>query len=116
MPPVERVLASLAAVLSSAELRGAGRSREFLGYVVKETVAGRGGRLTERTVARGALGLPSTFDARLDASVRVRASRVRAALERYYAGDGRGDDVIIVLPPGREVRGRERPRGIAQFL
>jgi TolB-like protein len=93
----------LGRVLGSHAFRRSPRSRDFLAYVVTETLAGRGDRLSERTVARRALQHGPAFDGRMDASVRVRASRVRAALQRYYATEGQRDPVQIELPAGRYV-------------
>jgi TolB-like protein len=93
----------LGRVLRSEAFRRSPRSRNFLAYVVAETLAGRGDRLSERTVARRALQHGPAFDGRTDASVRVRATRVRAALHRYYATEGQGDQLRIELPPGRYV-------------
>jgi TolB-like protein len=87
-------------VLTSSAFAPSRRSREFLSYVVTEQLAGRGDRLSERTVGRRALGLDGTFDGRRDSSVRVRATRVRAALTAYYTGGGALDPVRIELPPG----------------
>jgi TolB-like protein len=90
----------LGRVLRSEAFRRSPRSRTFLAYVVTETLAGRGDRLSERTVARRALQHGPAFDGRTDASVRVRATRVRAALQRYYATEGQRDPLQIELPPG----------------
>jgi adenylate cyclase len=49
------------------------------------------------------LGRADTFDGRFDASVRVRASRVRKSLEAYYADEGRADRLRIELPSGSYV-------------
>jgi TolB-like protein/tetratricopeptide (TPR) repeat protein len=49
------------------------------------------------------LGRADTFDGRFDASVRVRASRVRKSLEDYYADEGRADRLRIELPSGSYV-------------
>jgi adenylate cyclase len=94
------VVSELTKVLSSPPLSKSPRSRDFLAYIVTETLAGRGERLSERTVGRRALGRADTFDGRFDASVRVRASRVRKSLEEYYAGEGSSDRVRIELPAG----------------
>jgi tetratricopeptide (TPR) repeat protein len=67
---------------------------------VTETLAGRGERLSERTVARRALHRAPDFDGKADASVRVQASRVRKSLEEYYATEGAADPVRIALPRG----------------
>ena len=76
------------------------------------TLAGRAERLSERTVGRRALGRSDTFDGRFDASVRVRAGRVRKSLEEYYAEEGRADRVRSScprVPMSRDSSGR-RPR------
>jgi TolB-like protein/Flp pilus assembly protein TadD len=91
---------ALRQILASAAFAGSRRSRDFLAYVVTETLAGRGARLSERTVARHALQYSDSFDGRHDASVRVRASRVRRALEAYYESEGAEDLVRIELPSG----------------
>ena len=71
--------------------------------MVTETLAGRGDRLSERTVGRCALGRGADFNGTASASVRVRASRVRQALGTYHAGEGREDPVRISVPAGRYV-------------
>ena len=91
---------TLTRVLASEAFSGSERSRAFLAYVVTETVAGRGDRLSERTVGRRVLGRGEAFDGQQDASVRVRATRVRKALRAYSEGQGAADLVRIDLPPG----------------
>jgi adenylate cyclase len=97
------VVSELTKVLGSATFGKSPRSRDFLAYIVTETLAGRAERLSERTVGRWALGRADTFDGRFDASVRVRANRVRKSLESYYAHEGRSDGVRIELPSGAYV-------------
>jgi TolB-like protein len=97
------VAEALAAVLASEPFQRSPRSRDFLAYVVTETLEGRGDRLSERTVARGALGRGPDFDGSADSVVRVTATRVRKALEIYYAGAGAHDGVRVVLPAGSYV-------------
>lgn len=109
-PAVEsaEVVAALARVLDSPQFARATRSRGFLAFIVTETLAGRGERLSERTVARGALGRGSDFDGRADASVRVQANRVRKALDEYYAVLGEDDPVRVTLPRGTYIPVFER--------
>lgn len=94
------VISSLNAVLASDGFASSRRSREFLAFVVTEALAGRGDRLSERIVARRALGRPDTFDGRDDSAVRVQATRVRSALAGYYGSVGARDAIRIVLPTG----------------
>ena len=102
-PSSAAVALGLARVLASDTFRGATRSRDFLSYVVTETLAGRGRALSERTVGRYALDRGELFDGRADASVRVRATRVRKALHEYYAKEGAKDPIRIDLPAGNYV-------------
>ncbi len=108
------VVMALKSVLDSDVFRSAWRARDFLAYIVSETLQGRGSRLSERTVGRRALGRGPTFDGRNDSSVRVQARRVRLGLDEYYAGVGAHDEVRIVLPTGTYVpefvRTSVRPR------
>lgn len=97
------VVEALGRVLESRAFRRSPRARGFLAFVVTETLAGRGDRLSERTVARHALGRGHDFDGRDDASVRVQAVRVRRHLEDYYAAEGADDPVRITLARGSYV-------------
>ncbi len=94
------IVAALRRILDSEELRGATRSRDFLAYVVAESLAGRGDLLKGRTVARYALGRSEAFDSATDAAARVQANRLRTALERYYSGTGSAERLVIELPRG----------------
>ena len=76
----------------------------FLGFVVDQTLSGRGGRLKAFSVAREVYGRDETFDARSDAVVRVEAGRLRRRLAAYYEGVGRDDPIRIDLPKAEAVR------------
>ena len=97
------VMETLADVLASPAFVGSQRLRDFLAFVVTETLAGRSDRLKERTVARGALSRSSDFDGRSDSAVRVYAGRLRAALDAYYTSGGLDSAVRIDLPKGTYV-------------
>ena len=97
------VVAALQDLLDSEEFRTSPRSRDFLKYVVTESLAGRRHRLKARTVARYALGRTEAFDSATDAAARVQATRLRAVMGRYYAGTGASDRVLIELPLGTYV-------------
>lgn len=94
------VVEALNRVLQSATFASAPRSRDLLALVVTETIDGRGDRLNQRVVARVALGRPETVDTRTDASARVQARRLRGLLDRYYAAEGKQDEVRITIPVG----------------
>ena len=90
----------LARILNSQEFRSSHRSKEFLTYVVENTLAGHGDMLKERTIGIDVYGRPASYDPSDDATVRVKAGEVRKRLDRYYVSEGRGDRVRIELPPG----------------
>lgn len=102
------VTEGLARVLASRAFSGSERSRAFLAYVVAETLAGRGERLSERTVGRRGLQGGDAAGGRQDSSVRVRATRVRRYLDAYYQGEGAADPIRIGLPAGSYVPTFER--------
>jgi TolB-like protein len=100
--PVEAV-AAVNRILASRAFERSARSRDFLSYVTSEVMAGRGEKLHERRVGLRALARGPDFDGRSDASVRVQAHRVRAALDAYYADEGSDDLLVVSLPPGSYV-------------
>jgi Tfp pilus assembly protein PilF len=87
-------------VLASAELVRCPQLQRFLNFVVEEELAGRGDQLKEYVLGVGVFGRPADFDPRIDSLVRVEARRLRAAVEKYYADQGRGDPIIIKLQKG----------------
>jgi adenylate cyclase len=97
-PSAEEVKAELARVLGSAVFAQAGRSTEFLRFVVAETLEGRADRLKGYTIAIEVFGKPPEFDAQTDPLVRVEAGRLRRRLIEYYSGEGRDNSVRIALP------------------
>jgi eukaryotic-like serine/threonine-protein kinase len=99
----DSILQQLTAILSSPLFESAARSRALLKFVVEQTVANRVGQLKEYALGVEALGRGVSFDPRTDPIVRAEASRLRARLERYYAAEGVGDPIVIVLPKGSYV-------------
>jgi tetratricopeptide (TPR) repeat protein len=99
-PDETEVRAALERVLASASFRGSPQLGAFLRFVVDETLHGRGANLKGYTIAVEALGRDPRFNPQIDPIVRVEATRLRRALERYHAGEGLADPVIIDLPRG----------------
>lgn len=100
-PEAEAIRAQLQRVLASAEFANAGRMRRFLELVVSDTLEGRAGGLKEYTIGVSVFDRPASFDPGIDPIVRVEARRLRAKLDKYYAGDGRAEPIVIELPKGR---------------
>src|SRR5512138_3831696 len=99
-PTQEEAVAALNRVLGSEVFEAAGRAREFLTFIVHETLAGRGDRLKGYSIAVQVFERPADFDAQTDPLVRVEAGRLRRRLAEYYQSQGRDDAVRIELPRG----------------
>jgi serine/threonine-protein kinase len=98
--PATEVWFELRKVLGSKQLRSCPTLRRFLCFVVEETMAGRGNRLSEYVVGVQVFGRPASYDPRLDSRVRVEAHRLRDALAGYYREQGRSDPVLIEISTG----------------
>jgi adenylate cyclase len=108
----EEIRAQLERILGHRDFEASARVREFLRFIVEETLAGRGHRLKGYTIAIEVFGRSRDFDANLDPIVRIQAGRLRRALEHYYLLAGGDDDVVISVPKGGYVptfRRGERP-------
>jgi TolB-like protein len=99
-PTADDVRRQLDRVLASAVFANAGRMSRFLKFVVERTLAGEGERLKEYVIGVEVFDRDASYDPRLDSIVRVEAARLRSKLAEYYAGEGRGDTVVLSLPKG----------------
>ena len=93
---VERMTASEAFVRSP-------QLAAFLRFVVDAVLEGGSDRIKGYTIAVEVLRRDASFDPQSDPIVRVEATRLRRAIERYYAGAGADDPVVIDLPRGSYV-------------
>ncbi|MEW6254706.1 MAG: hypothetical protein AB1592_02030 [Pseudomonadota bacterium] len=99
-PGAEEVRAALARILASDEFASSPRLADFLRFIVDVTLAGRAEAIKGYTIAVEALGRPTSFDPQSDPIVRVEATRLRRALDRYYASAGGEDPLEISVPKG----------------
>jgi adenylate cyclase len=99
-PSGEEVSAELDRVLRSQCFEQAGRSQEFLRFVVEQALAGAADRLKGYTIAIEVFRRPADFDAQSDPLVRVEAGRLRRRLLEYYVAEGYENPVRIDLPRG----------------
>jgi adenylate cyclase len=101
MPPsADDVRRQLERLLASPLFANAGRMSRFLTFVVEQALAGESERLKEYVIGVEVFDRDADYDPRVDAIVRVEAARLRAKLAEYYAGEGRGDAVVVSLPKG----------------
>jgi len=99
-PREAEVQAALDRILASESFRTSPQLGAFLRFVVEAALGGRAASLKGYTIGVEALGRDPGFDPQLDPIVRVEATRLRRAMERYYAGAGSDDPVVIDLPRG----------------
>jgi adenylate cyclase len=93
-------LAALENLLAQPAFRASQRNKNFLRFIVEETLAGRSDRLKAYTIAVDVFGRGVDFDGTLDPVVRIEAGRLRHALARYYAEQGQSERIRIALPRG----------------
>jgi adenylate cyclase len=99
----DKVRKELDRVLASPDFQATRLQREFLRFVVSETLAGRAETIKGYTIATQVFGRKQDFDAKLDPIVSIQASALRRALERYYLLEGKDDSVVIDIPKGTYV-------------
>jgi len=87
-------------ILASEDFNASPQLAAFLTFAVQQTLNGQGPALKAYTIATEVLGRPPTFDPQNDPIVRVEATRLRRAIDRYYANDGAKDGLRIIMPRG----------------
>jgi tetratricopeptide (TPR) repeat protein len=107
-----QIRAQVARICASPQFRGAGRLRDFLSFVVTETIEDRGCQIKEYTIGTLVYARHPLFDPKLDSIVRVEAMKLRNRLAEYYEQDGSADALVICIPKGGylpEFHSRGRP-------
>lgn len=87
-------------ILNSQYFKQAGRSRQFLEYVVQHHLVGHPEELKERSIGTDVFKRPLGYATGDDPIVRVQASEVRRRLAALYASDNTEPKVRIELPVG----------------
>jgi len=77
--------------------------RDFLGFVVGKKLLGRESEIKEVTVAVHVFHETADYDSAESARIRVAAASLRERLSRYYADEGKGDPMQIIVPIGTYV-------------
>jgi len=99
----DEILEQLNGILSHPEFQATPQQRDFLRFVVTETLEGREHQIKGYTVATQVLGRKPDFDPKSDPAVSIQASRLRKALERYFLVAGGDDPIRIEIPKGTYV-------------
>jgi hypothetical protein len=104
-PPesAEEIHEEMGRILESGQFRSSKRCREFLRFVVEQTLAGKATELKERTIGVAVFGRDPDYDTNEFATVRVRANEVRRRLEGYYSEPTHQTQLRIELEAGSYV-------------
>jgi tetratricopeptide (TPR) repeat protein len=102
-PSPQEVRATVERMTASEAFGRSPQLAAFLRFVVEAVLEGRSDRIKGYTIAVEVLRRDVSFDPQSDPIVRVEATRLRRAIERYYGGAGADDPVIIDLPRGSYV-------------
>src|SRR6185312_6124063 len=103
VPSPDDIRAALNRMVTSHVFSRSPQLGAFLRFVVEAVLHGKADRIKAYTIGVEVLRRDTKFDPQLDPIVRVEATRLRRAIERYYAGPGLTDAVIIDLPRGSYV-------------
>lgn len=102
-PTPDEVRVVLDRIVNSSVFRSSPQISAFLIFVVEAALDGRADRIKGYTIGVEVLKRNKNFDPQTDPIVRVEATRLRRAIERYYSGPGAGDSVRIKLVRGNYI-------------
>lgn len=94
------ILLELERILNSRPFRSSGRSKQFLSYVVRNSLDGHFENLKERTIGTQVFDRDPNYATGDDPVVRVNAGEVRRRLEQYYYVAPTDTPVRIEIPLG----------------
>jgi adenylate cyclase len=102
-PSAEQIRLQVARIVSAPAFSSGPRTKNFLQYIVDQTLTGNARRLKQYTIATEVLGRDSSFNPEADPIVRLEAGKLRRALEMYYFRTGGADTIRISVPKGSYV-------------
>src|SRR6266481_4611403 len=87
-------------ILGSKEFQRTTRLRDFLLYVTDRKLAVAPHDITEALIGQRVFGRPSSYNPGDDSIVRTEARNLRQRLERYFAGEGTAEPILLEIPKG----------------
>ena len=99
----EVILQELEKILKSQPFRTSSRSKQFLSYIVRQSLDGHTEELKERTIGAEVFKRDADYSTGDDPVVRVQAGEVRRRLEQYYHSASADLPVHIEIPLGSYV-------------
>ncbi len=103
--------ALIARIVASSHLKKSPRLQELLQYLGRRTIDENASEIHEQEIGCGVLGRPSGYDTNQDTIIRVEVSQLRRKIEKYFAGEGAQEELILTIPKGNyAISFRERSR------
>lgn len=99
-PRAEQVADEIQRILASDRFKASDPIRNLLIFLAKRAADNPGVPAKEYQLAIEVLKRDGDFDARVDATVRAVASRLRAKLAEYYVHEGVDDPIVVDIPKG----------------
>jgi hypothetical protein len=87
-------------VAESTHFQKSPKLREFLLYVCERTLQNRQDEVREHQIGNQVFGRRQQYSPAEDNIVRVEARQLRKRLDEYFAGEGKDEPVVIVIPKG----------------
>ncbi len=100
-PDPEAVQQALMQILASSEFQASPRLSAFLTFCVGRSIEGKADTLKAYTIATQVFMRPDHFDPQADPIVRVEATRLRRAMQRYYGQEGANDPLHLHMERGQ---------------
>jgi hypothetical protein len=111
-PTHDKRLEQIERIVNSPVLQSSEALCTLLKFLVRRSQEAPEVPLKEHQIATVVFGRSLDFDPRLDSTVRVQMSRLRAKLAEYYNNAGREDPILVEIPKGSHgvtFREREAP-------
>lgn len=99
-PSVSELRGQLARMLESPLFASRPRSAELLTYFVEHSIRNGFAPINQQEIAIHGLGFGQDFSPARSAEVRVKVARLRKALDNYFRGPGRGDELVLGISQG----------------
>lgn len=90
-------------IVESRVFSKSSRLRDFLVFVVEQSLSGNSAEVTEIEIARRIFGRGADFVPSDDSVVRVSARQLRTKLKEYFDGEGKFESLLIQIPKGAYV-------------
>src|ERR1035441_2973693 len=111
-PSNTKRLEQIERIVNSPVLQNSEALCTLLKFLARRSIEAPEVPLKEHQIATVVFGRSLDFDPRLDSTVRVQMSRLRAKLAEYYNNAGRDDSILVEIPKGSHgvtFREREAP-------